>query len=454
IGSPGSGEGEFHGVQGVAFDAEGDIYAVDSGNHRVQKFSRDGVYLLQFGRRGQYEGEFTNPTDVAVDGDSVFVTDTGSGRILVFDASGNYMREIKNDMLTAPRGITVSGGLLYVSDSDTGLAIIDPATGDGRLIDSWRDGEETFSRLYASVIDRDGYLYLLDHNLQSVIAFSEIEQTYTNIDIEIRSVDTASYPTIAFYLSVRNRGGTPLYALSAENFTVFEDNARMQRLSIDYLKERPKRSTAVFCVDRSASMKQWHDELQWSADFYFKNMTVEDRVRIVNAGVRDWVGNDFDWSRRRAQQALRQQRYEGDTPALGRVLYNAVSELVDTESSRAVVLFTDGNQTDAAFAQYPPGVIADYARAHYIPVYIISLDADNDTLRMIARSSGGAFIRAREAEQLQDLYTDIRSQEEYRYVLVYESFKTSGFTGWWSDVTVDVESQGRRGREWGGYFVP
>lgn len=52
-GLSGSGSGEFlnvtEGPQGIALDSTGDVYVYDLGNHRVQKFSPTGEFILMFG---------------------------------------------------------------------------------------------------------------------------------------------------------------------------------------------------------------------------------------------------------------------------------------------------------------------------------------------------------------------------------------------------------------------
>jgi tetratricopeptide (TPR) repeat protein len=453
FGSKGSGNGQFNGLQGISIHDDGSIFAVDSGNHRVQKFTSDGVYLLQFGKRGNYDENLMNPTDIVSHNDVVYITDTDNSRISVFDTSGNYLREIVDDALVSPRGINIHEDLLYISDSKTGLVVIDPVSGYTEIMDKWNNDEESFSRLYSTTVDRDGFLYAIDHDKQMMFTFSPVEKTYTNIDVEIRSVDTESYPFVAFFISVRNRGGEPLFNLSPENFTVIEDNAPIKKLTIDYLKKQTKFSHIIFCIDRSASMEKWHEEIEWSADFYLKEMNVEDRVKTVNVNETDWTANEFDWSRRRTLQALRDKSYSGDVD-LGRVVYNSISELVTNENSRAVVIFTDGSSGFNSFKQYSSDVVIDYARAHYIPLYFVSVDKENSELESIAEKTGGQFILAKKTEEMKELYGRIRNQEEYRYVVVYESFKSEEFSGWWSDVTIDIQSQGRRGREWGGYYVP
>lgn len=61
-GLPGSGVGQLDTPQGIAVDSEGDVYVVDLGNHRVQKYDPDGNFLLMFG--GGVDQGPNNPGDV------------------------------------------------------------------------------------------------------------------------------------------------------------------------------------------------------------------------------------------------------------------------------------------------------------------------------------------------------------------------------------------------------
>ncbi|MCC7127098.1 MAG: 6-bladed beta-propeller [Acidobacteria bacterium] len=51
-GATGSGPGAFRGVKAIAVDAQGDVYAADAGNKRIQVFGSDGTFKREFGNVG------------------------------------------------------------------------------------------------------------------------------------------------------------------------------------------------------------------------------------------------------------------------------------------------------------------------------------------------------------------------------------------------------------------
>ncbi len=77
----------------VAFAPNGDVYVSDGyGSARVVKFSSDGKYLLEWGKRGTGPGEFELPHNLVVDAQGrVYVTDRENERIQVFDSSGKFL---------------------------------------------------------------------------------------------------------------------------------------------------------------------------------------------------------------------------------------------------------------------------------------------------------------------------------------------------------------------------
>lgn len=451
FGTGGNDEGSFHGPEGLCFDTKGGIYVVDSGNSRVQKFDEDGKFILQFGKKGEYEGELSKPTDVAVYGDRVYVTDTGNRRIACFDDSGNFVENIVIEGMESPRGIKRHKDSLMVSDEKKGLLFYKPA---GGLI-SWFNAPANggISRLAATAVDRDGYLYCLDYNMHSVVLFSPVQKRYSNVSLEITSIDLASFPVVAFYINVRNRDGSPLHGLDTGNFTVIEDSVPITNLYIDYLKRLMPSVSIALCVDRSKKTEEYRGDIPWLAEFILQKMRKNDSIKVINFNRESWVGNKFDWSRRRTLRALKERDY-GEGKNIGKALYNAISDLIPRLNRRGVVLVTDGSVDEDSFRNYTPTNIIRYAKSHYIPIYVICLREPNEQLRDIARETGGAVYRPRDLDGLRSIYPKIKNSEEYRYILVYSTFKPKSFAGWWSDVKIEVKHKGQKGVEWGGYFAP
>jgi len=79
----------------IAFGKNGDFYVSDGyGNSRVVKFSKEGKYLLDWGKRGTGPGEFNTPHSVAVDTKgTVYVSDRENNRIQLFDPNGKFLRQ-------------------------------------------------------------------------------------------------------------------------------------------------------------------------------------------------------------------------------------------------------------------------------------------------------------------------------------------------------------------------
>src|SRR5690242_3385363 len=75
----------------VAWDAAGNIFVADGlGNARIAKFDKDGKFVKSWGKKGTANGEFANVRSIAVDAQgNVYAADGGNQRIEVFDNDGN-----------------------------------------------------------------------------------------------------------------------------------------------------------------------------------------------------------------------------------------------------------------------------------------------------------------------------------------------------------------------------
>jgi DNA-binding beta-propeller fold protein YncE len=86
-GRAGDGSGDFAAPKGLASDADGNLYVVDSLFDAVQVFARDGTLLLAFGAHGAQAGQFWLPGGIFVGPQGrVYVADAYNQRIQIFRA--------------------------------------------------------------------------------------------------------------------------------------------------------------------------------------------------------------------------------------------------------------------------------------------------------------------------------------------------------------------------------
>jgi sugar lactone lactonase YvrE len=91
-GAPGSEPGELHYPYDIllddaalAGDAAGFVYICEFGNHRVQKFTRNGEFAGSFGHNGRREGELDQPWGITRDSQGrMYVLDTYNHRVQRF----------------------------------------------------------------------------------------------------------------------------------------------------------------------------------------------------------------------------------------------------------------------------------------------------------------------------------------------------------------------------------
>ncbi|HEU0054382.1 MAG TPA: 6-bladed beta-propeller, partial [Longimicrobium sp.] len=80
-------------VSQVAFDARDNLYVADRGNARVLVFDRTGRFVRQLGKKGDGPGEFQFPIGLAVVQDgSLLVSDVGHRNISHFRQDGTFLR--------------------------------------------------------------------------------------------------------------------------------------------------------------------------------------------------------------------------------------------------------------------------------------------------------------------------------------------------------------------------
>jgi len=178
--------GTFNQPWGIAVDKDGNVYVADLWNHRIQKFSPDGEFLLMWGKFGQAESPdaFWGPRDVAVNSqDQIMVTDTGNKRVVIFEPDGTYVDQfgsvgMEPGQLDEPVGIAVDeNDLVYVADTwNQRIQVFDGRAGTGYLpirqweVSGWY-GQSLDNKPFLDV-DDFGKVYVTDPEGQRILVFT------------------------------------------------------------------------------------------------------------------------------------------------------------------------------------------------------------------------------------------------------------------------------------------
>jgi DNA-binding beta-propeller fold protein YncE len=142
-GVAGIGPDTFNGPCDVVVAPSGDIFVADGHggdtNARVVKFSKDGKYIKEWGKKGSAPGEFDTLHSIAMDSKGrIFVADRGNSRIQIFDQDGKFLDQWKQ--FGRPSGIYISKkDTLYSVDSQSDEKT-NPGVKRGIRIGSAKDG--------------------------------------------------------------------------------------------------------------------------------------------------------------------------------------------------------------------------------------------------------------------------------------------------------------------------
>ena len=177
LGTQGSGNatGQFNSPSDVA--VRGDVvFVTDRNNHRVQKLSiAEKNYIAHFGEKGSGDGQLSNPYSICLDPEGkVFIADNGNNRVQVFTADGTFAYSITGNTsdgssFQSPWGVAFdpSGNLHVVANGSNRVKIF---TRDGKYVCEYGSGQ--LSSPSGIAIDEEGYSFVANYSSSNLKIFN------------------------------------------------------------------------------------------------------------------------------------------------------------------------------------------------------------------------------------------------------------------------------------------
>jgi sugar lactone lactonase YvrE len=153
--------GTFYYPTGLTRDDSGNLYVVDLGYERIQKFDSDGNFVMQISLSSFHTPMYLK--DVAVGGSDnrIFIVDEVNREMYIYDASGNYMDTILINISRSVVAVAANSDYVFVATRDSTAPILKYDT-SGNLLDTWTSIAETPQDI---AMDKEsGSLYVLESN--------------------------------------------------------------------------------------------------------------------------------------------------------------------------------------------------------------------------------------------------------------------------------------------------
>ncbi len=445
---------EFAGPEGICLDASGSLYVADSGNNRVQKFSSQGKFQMAFGRKGRGNGEFFRPSDVLVLEDGrILVSDSGNGRLQLFDESGNFLRVLGARQLECPRGLVmIDRQKIAIADSRRGVVVHNLEDG------SWNRLETLAGRVDHAVglaVDRNRLLYVTDFDNYRVSSYIPEQLKYVNLDVRLVRTLEFEFPDVQHTVLVRDREGRTITGLTADNFRVSERGIDVKPVRLGATWRDQDRLSLVFVIDKSLAMERHAANLQRVMRGILERLPARDQIEVINAGERAWISQKFIANVLSPLAGAREGAFV-ERPAIGRAMYQAVSECLSGYARPVIVLMTAANFREQDWKPYGMDTCLQYARNNGIPVHVVYFGQgrSGDQLDELAARSGGKTWDALRSNGVYSIRDRIMEAPLPFYQIQYETVAHPKLRNTYRDLTVEVQYNGLFGYDSAGYYIP
>lgn len=168
-------------------------------------------------------------------------------------------------------------------------------------------------------------------------------------------------------VSVFDRNGLYISNLSQSDFKIFEDGAEQE---VAYFGTSEKPFTVILLIDVSPSTAYKINEIQDAAVAFVDQLKPQDKVMVVEFDERVHVLTEATGDRQKIYKAIKRADFGSGTSLYDAVDFSIRQRLAKIDGRKAVVLFTDGVDTQSSRADFQSTIAdAEESDSMIFPIY-------------------------------------------------------------------------------------
>jgi VWFA-related protein len=168
-------------------------------------------------------------------------------------------------------------------------------------------------------------------------------------------------------VSVFDRQGLYIPGLRQEEFKIFEDGKEQQ---IEYFGTSDKPFTVILLIDTSPSTSYKIEEIRRAATAFVDQLKAEDKVMVIEFAANVHVLTEPTGDRMAIYKAINRADFGPGTSLYDAVSFSLSKRLSTVSGRKAIVLFTDGVDTQSTKANYDSTLaLAEESDSLIFPIY-------------------------------------------------------------------------------------
>ncbi len=192
---------------------------------------------------------------------------------------------------------------------------------------------------------------------------------------EVVKVDTS---LITIPVSVFDRNGLYIPGLRQSDFKIYEDGKEQQ---IAYFGTSDKPFTVILLIDTSPSTAYKIEEIRAAATAFVDQLKTQDKVMVIEFARRVTVLTEATGDRQKIYKAINRADFGVSTSLYDAVNFSLNQRLNKVDGRKAIVLFTDGVDTNSTKANYDTTIgLAEESDTLIFPIYYNTFFENNDPL--------------------------------------------------------------------------